>query len=236
MALDEQRSQGERPVDPSRFRPPQRPDAAWIVTLALAVAVGLAPLFALYPLVFSWLGPWDLSWRTALMGAGVAVAVRILMDVVVLWEDWLRQVSPDQGTVRATVQLLVADLVGALLAGVVMRPELSVVLTSLLVGGAWMVLVTLAWDRPWESTSAEDMDATERLGESFSELVDELEQDRADIARRQAARLESRAEERRRAARARGEGLGGPGTPGFPTPDARDGVDLDPVRRPPGDG
>ncbi|MDT1837677.1 hypothetical protein FPK49_24600 [Acinetobacter baumannii] len=50
--------------------------------------------------------------------------------------------------VAVAVQLLVADLVGALIAGVMMRPEPYVILRSLVLGGAWMVMVTLAWDRP----------------------------------------------------------------------------------------
>lgn len=50
--------------------------------------------------------------------------------------------------VAVAVQLPVADLVGALIAGVMMRPEPSVILRSLVLGGAWMVMATLAWDRP----------------------------------------------------------------------------------------
>ncbi|PZP20415.1 MAG: hypothetical protein DI613_20160 [Kocuria rhizophila] len=220
-------------VDPAQFRPPQRPDLGWVATMLIAVVVGLAPLFVLYPVVFSWLGPWDLPWSTALLGAGAAVAVRFVMDVTVIWEDWLRKVSPDQGSVRATVQLLVADVVAAGLAGVVMLPEWSVIVTSFLVGGAWMVFVTLVWDRPWESTAVQDMESVEALGASFRGLVDELEQDGADTRRRQAERLNEHAESLRREKDVRSGRTSGPGSADFPVPDARGSVHLDPYGRAP---
>lgn len=145
------------------------------------------------------------------------VEVRAVVDGVDVTIDARRGVSPDQGSLRSTVLLVAGDLIAAPFAGVVMRSDASMAATALLILGVPMAAVTLLWERPWTSATAEDAASVERLGASFTELVRELDDDRADLPRRCARHVAQRGGERT-------------STP-TPWPDAPDGVDLDPYRR-----
>lgn len=201
----------------AEHRPPEALTWGWAVSIALAALMSFWWLFPLAPAVFSLLGPWRVPAGVALTAAGVAVGVRSVVDCVDVTIDARRGVSPDQGSLRSTVLLVAGDLVAAAIAGVVMRPDAGMAATALLILGVPMAAVTLLWERPWTSATAEDAASVERLGASFAELTRELEADRADLPRRYSRHVAQRDGERK-------------STP-TPWPDARDGVELDPYRR-----
>lgn len=206
--------------EPDRSGVAQREPAplsiGWVVSIALAALMSFWWVFLWIWGVFSLWGPWQVEAGVALAAAGLAVGVRTLVDCLDVTIDYLRGVSPDQGTVRSAVVLVVGDLAAAVAAGVALGPDAGTVVAAVVLVGLPMVAVTVLWERPWRSTTAEDAASVERLGASFSALVREIEADRADLPRRYARRLAERDRDR----------------PHSPWPDARGRVHLDPYRDP----